>query len=340
MKYEEERPYPRDVRDTHKRNRPYFLNVYNYSYKINEHNFSFCLLRLEAELLLVHCTSYGTDNKLVKRDILYTTAIFRTMNDNKETQDRLSREEKFDKEIPVYNFVSSPEMPITWGKYCYVLDSRLKENWSDTRLRFKEEEGFQELSTKHCKQIPSEKCIWHSFFFMIPNKNLHTIAVFLFHTIPSHLVDFFSDLYRKDSNRRNQDTVLKHFRLVKAYQKINKFAGVLAYFCMREWEFKNVNTRALWQRMKKQDKELFEFSMKDFNWDLYFYTYTRGCRAYILKDPPGYHSPGCCQEFSIHSKNFLEVEETDDSGCATKSSCILRKAFSVSPRIRTCLQDL
>lgn len=39
------------------------------------------------------------------------------MNENKETQDENSREEKFDKEIPVYNFVCTPEKPLTWSKY-------------------------------------------------------------------------------------------------------------------------------------------------------------------------------------------------------------------------------
>lgn len=74
-------------------------------------------------------------------------------------------------------------------------------------------------------------------------------------------------------------------RLVKGYQKINKFAGVLAYFCLRQWDFKNDNIQALWNRLKRQDKELFEFSMKNLDWDMYFYTYTRGGRVYLLKDP-------------------------------------------------------
>lgn len=37
--------------------------------------------------------------------------------------------------------------------------------------------------------------------------------------------------------------------------------------------------------MKGQDKDLFEFSMSRLNWDMYFYTYTRGLRVYLLKDP-------------------------------------------------------
>ncbi|KAJ8921126.1 hypothetical protein NQ315_013596 [Exocentrus adspersus] len=178
----------------------------------------------------------------------WDVASIKTLNDNKETQDNQSREEKFDKEIPVYNFVSTPQSPLTW-------------------------DDFQKLSTKHCKQIPSEKCVWHSYFQMISNRFLHMVAVFLLHTIPAYIVDFIAVCIGKKP------------MLVKGYQKINKFTAVLSYFCMNQWDFKNGNVQALWKRMKKQDKELFEFSLDNFNWDMYFYTYTRGGRAYLLKDP-------------------------------------------------------
>ncbi|KAJ8933768.1 hypothetical protein NQ314_013802 [Rhamnusium bicolor] len=192
----------------------------------------------------------------------WDVATIKTLNDNKETQDEQSREEKFDKEIPVYNFVSTPESPFTWDE-------------------------FQILSTKHCKQIPSEKCVWHSYFRIITNTYFHLIATFFFHTIPAYFVDLIALCIGKKP------------MLVKGYQKINKFANVISYFCLREWEFKNGNTQDLWNRMKKHDKELFEFSMKNFNWDLYFYTYTRGARAYVLKDPLDTISKGAVKYYKL-----------------------------------------
>lgn len=72
---------------------------------------------------------------------------------------------------------------------------------------------------------------------------------------------------------------------MKGYQKINKFSNVISYFCLREWDFKNCNTQRLWKTMKKPDRDLFEFSMKNLSWDAYFYTYVRGARVYLLKDP-------------------------------------------------------
>lgn len=74
-------------------------------------------------------------------------------------------------------------------------------------------------------------------------------------------------------------------RMVKGYAKIAKFTEVIAYFAMREWSFTNGNVQQLWGRMKPVDKELFEFSVTQMDWDKYFIKYATGCRLYLLKDP-------------------------------------------------------
>ncbi|CAG9854301.1 unnamed protein product [Phyllotreta striolata] len=178
----------------------------------------------------------------------WEVATIKTINDNKEIQEKDSREEKFEKEMPIYNFVSTPEKPLTWDL-------------------------FQVLSTKHCKQIPSEQCIWHSYFRMRENKWVYLVLVFLLHTVPAYIVDFMAFCIGKKP------------MMVKGYKKINKFADVLSYFCQRQWTFSNENVQSLWKRLKNKDQELFEFSMKRVDWDLYFYTYTRGGRVYVMKDP-------------------------------------------------------
>lgn len=65
---------------------------------------------------------YSNDSYGIIFDFMETiTFIFcficRSLNDNKETQDLDSREEKFEKEIPVYNFICSVENPMTWGEF-------------------------------------------------------------------------------------------------------------------------------------------------------------------------------------------------------------------------------
>lgn len=69
------------------------------------------------------------------------------------------------------------------------------------------------------------------------------------------------------------------------YKKIDKFGSVISYFAMREWNFRNDNTQALWKKLSPTDKELFEFDMSLLDWDAYYYTYVRGGRVYLMKDP-------------------------------------------------------
>ncbi|VEN63880.1 unnamed protein product [Callosobruchus maculatus] len=95
----------------------------------------------------------------------WDVASMKTLNNNKETQDQESREEKFDKEIPVYNFVCTPEQPITWDE-------------------------FQYLSTKHATQIPTDKIVWRHMLLMVKNRLLYSVLVLLLHTIPAYLADF------------------------------------------------------------------------------------------------------------------------------------------------------
>lgn len=73
--------------------------------------------------------------------------------------------------------------------------------------------------------------------------------------------------------------------MVDGYKKIDKFGSVISYFAMREWNFRNDNTQALWKKLSPTDKELFEFDMSLLDWDAYYYTYVRGGRVYLMKDP-------------------------------------------------------
>lgn len=73
--------------------------------------------------------------------------------------------------------------------------------------------------------------------------------------------------------------------MVDAYKKINKFDSVISYFLNKEWIFKNDNTQALWRKMSPTDRDLFNFNISTLDWDAYYFTYVRGIRVYLLKDP-------------------------------------------------------
>lgn len=83
--------------------------------------------------------------------------------------------------------------------------------------------------------------------------------------------------------------VIKLFSLwsmMKLYKKVHTFSSVLAYFCTRSWRFHNDNVQELWSKLEPKDKELFPFSMKQMDWDMFFHNYVRGIRRYVLKEDP------------------------------------------------------
>ena len=68
------------------------------------------------------------------------------------------------------------------------------------------------------------------------------------------------------------------------YEKIHKFSGVISYFCVREWKFSNTNVQGMWSRLDPRDRQMFYFSMQNFDWQSYFRNYMKGIRVYLLKD--------------------------------------------------------
>lgn len=67
-------------------------------------------------------------------------------------------------EPPVYNYVASPQNPITWKDYC-------------------------EYGIEHGRKMPMMKSIWYYRFTMTSSRFLVNILTFLYHTLPALLID-------------------------------------------------------------------------------------------------------------------------------------------------------
>ncbi|KAL3271470.1 hypothetical protein HHI36_021956 [Cryptolaemus montrouzieri] len=179
---------------------------------------------------------------------LWEITCNKTLNNNVGSNETEARSESRSDEIPIYNVVSSPESPITW-------------------------ERFTNLLNLHAPAMATELQVWYPYFALRPNRIHHLIVVFFLHTVPAYLVDFICYCIGKEP------------KMVKGYEKINKFMNVLSYFTLREWKFYNKNVQNLWQKMGEEDRRLFQFSMTNFDWNNYIIYYTRGLRVYLLKDP-------------------------------------------------------
>lgn len=53
---------------------------------------------------------------------------------------------------------------------------------------------------------------------------------------------------------------------------------------VREWKFVSNNPIQLLDEMSPEDRRLFNFDVRDINWESYVTNYILGCRRFLLKD--------------------------------------------------------
>ncbi|XP_031622375.1 fatty acyl-CoA reductase wat-like [Contarinia nasturtii] len=150
-------------------------------------------------------------------------------------------------DIPIYNYVSSVENPLTWGQF------------TDQNIR----NGFD---------YPFSTCYWYVSFHMHKTAFMNRIYMVFLHLLPALIFD----LYQKVTGGQEN--------LLKFYKKIHKFSSVISFFCTNEWMFTNSNVQRLWRKIGRRDQELFDFNIRNVDWEEYSYHYIKGMRLYYFKD--------------------------------------------------------
>jgi len=60
---------------------------------------------------------------------------------------------------------------------------------------------------------------------------------------------------------------------------------VLNYFSTQEWIFTNDRLHAMIAKLTSYDRKNFDCDIRNLDWEVYFETYLRGIRVYLIKDP-------------------------------------------------------
>ncbi|ERL90271.1 fatty acyl-CoA reductase wat [Dendroctonus ponderosae] len=156
-------------------------------------------------------------------------------------------QEKTFETIPVYNYVSSTENPIT-------------------------HEDFKVLNLTHGMDFVPSNAIWKPVALMTTNYYFYIFLKIFLHIIPAALLDLCTMLTGGKP------------KLLRIYKKVHKFSEFLSYFCLQEWKFSNNNVQNLWLKLNKTDQQLFPMSMQNVSWTLFFRRYIKGIRQYLLKE--------------------------------------------------------
>lgn len=147
----------------------------------------------------------------------------------------------------IYNFVSTADAPLTWREFSYI-------------------------NYPYISEYPLSNSVWYPFYFAAIYKLQFTIFDVILHTIPAIFVDIAL-------------LCLGHKpRMLKTHGKINKFINIIAYFSFQDWTYDNDNVHNMWRRLHSKDRQLFRFSMVNFDWKTYFQNYFKGIRIHVFKE--------------------------------------------------------
>lgn len=102
-------------------------------------------------------------------------------------------------DIPIYNYVSSVENPLSWGE-------------------------FTQLVIKNGFDYPFSNAIYYLSFHMNRTAFMNRIYMLFLHILPALLIDFIAKRIRG-----------KSLELRRTYEKIHKFSTVISYFCTNDW---------------------------------------------------------------------------------------------------------
>ncbi|XP_045458029.1 fatty acyl-CoA reductase wat-like [Melitaea cinxia] len=165
-------------------------------------------------------------------------STYHTANDFKENQTS---------HIPIYNFVSGSQNPITWSK-------------------------FIEFNRHYGVQTPTIKAVWYYGLNPTNSYQLFRFYDFFLHYLPALLIDLFCAL----TGRRRM--------MLQFYKKVTKLAKILFYFSTQDWRFEDIGVQRMWSRTSEGDRAVFPFNLRDMSWDYMAETFLLGLRVYLVKD--------------------------------------------------------
>ncbi|XP_021936245.1 fatty acyl-CoA reductase wat-like [Zootermopsis nevadensis] len=132
--------------------------------------------------------------------------------------------------IPVYNYVSSCENPITWGDF---INKNIKHSW----------------------QVPFDNAVWMVNLTLIHVHVLYKLYALLIHLLPALVGD--TALLAIGQKPR--------YTKLYVYKKIHKLLDTTSYFRNRQWTFSNQNMIHMWNNLSEDDREIFDFNISDLN---------------------------------------------------------------------------
>lgn len=150
-------------------------------------------------------------------------------------------------EIPVIHCSSGDLNPVKW----YFIVNYIQN-------------FFRRFPLNDCYRVPSTH--FHASRFLYELNN------FMKHIAPAYGVDVMNSILGRK------------FRLLRSYRKVFRLVETLHYFTMRGWNFDARGLVELWNSTAEEDKEIFNFDIRQLDWNSYLFDYLMGVKRYVVGD--------------------------------------------------------
>ncbi|KAI1705669.1 male sterility protein domain-containing protein [Ditylenchus destructor] len=149
-------------------------------------------------------------------------------------------------EVPIIHCSSGQLNPLTWNHIPIYL------------------EKFFFKYPYNCYRAPSTH--FHA------SRKLFLLNYYLKHYYPAYAIDIGLRLMGKKPE------------FVKIYGKVWNMVETLHYFTTRGWHFESKNVMKLWNSLAEEDRKVYNFDIRQLDWDRYLFDYLMGVKIYILKE--------------------------------------------------------
>ncbi|XP_063372365.1 putative fatty acyl-CoA reductase CG5065 [Cydia splendana] len=151
--------------------------------------------------------------------------------------------------VLVYNCCTGQQNPITWQR-------------------------FVRTSFKYMRKHPFSEVLWYPGGDITNNRLKHSTLSLIEHRAPAFVMDTFARATGKKP------------MMMRVQNKLEKAAACLEYFTTRQWAFADDNVQALCTALSPEDRRIFDFNVRNIDWDAYIESYVLGIRRFLFKESP------------------------------------------------------
>ncbi|GAB6030004.1 hypothetical protein CHUAL_005696 [Chamberlinius hualienensis] len=170
-------------------------------------------------------------------------------------------------DVPINMMIS-----VAWYTATYKPNNVLVYNCTSGGINRLTWGDIQALGFKYLTHNPMNKVIWYPGGSFKASRLYNDLCAFVVHFLPAYCLDAL-----------NWATGKKPF-MINMQHKIARALNCLAYFTSHEWRFTNQNLWMLWESMTPEDRQTFNFDLRQLHWPSYMEHYCLGIKLYILKE--------------------------------------------------------